>query len=507
MASRKDNNRNQIRVMLWGTEVGTLTWVSDRHLAYFHFSDAYFRAPYDICPITNPKDDPSTRFAIYGESEKSSDPSRRIYHGMPPFLADSLPDKWGNKVFDDWFREKGLSPSLETPLTKLSFIGNRAMGAFEFRPKMEPSFYEDKPVDISALYNESIAVEDELRSTAVPAEKASLQAIAALGTSPGGSHKKAIVDLAPDGTFHTGKLTGEKDWKHCIIKFNTPEYSLSEIEKTYYDLAVDSGIEMMPSSLYEIDEIQHFLTERYDRKDGRKVFTQSLAAINPEAETYEDLFRTCRRLGIGDKEIEMLFRQTAFNFLMNNTDDHKKNFSFMMDEFYHWHLTPAYDMTFIIAESGIRAETTHCMSLGGKFQGVSVADLVAFARKNDIKHPEKVIEQIRMASLGFEARAKVNGVNVFCTEMIGRRLNELGREVPVVVSEPLTFIVSGSTVSDIRFEKTPSGNIHVLASLDGEERKYVITRKKALYREIEELGFNGMANEEKLRIFKACFGK
>ena len=185
---------------------------------------------------------------------------------------------------------------------------------------------------------------------------------------------------------------------------------------------------------------------------------------------YEDLFKTCRRLNIPQAEINALFRQAVFNFLMNNTDDHKKNFSFVMDEKYQWHLSPAYDLTFIIDDYGIAPEKTHCMSLEGKFAEVSEQDLILFARKNDIKAPESIIKDVRAASMLFEKYARENGINGYCTEMISRRLNELGREKPMEV-ESIDLRIGDVDLSDIHFEMASKGNIHLCATVNGAKRK------------------------------------
>lgn len=501
MAIRK-NNRNDLRVYLWGKEIGTLTWNPDREYAYFFFSEEYFRQPYDLCPIMAPKSSPESRQAIYGPSLKSPDMGLRIYQGLPPFLADSLPDRWGNAVFDQWFHDRKLPESQKNPLTKLSFIGSRAMGAFEFRPVLEPGHYKDRPVDLNELYKEVLQIEDNLRSkTLADDDEKTRENINALGTSPGGSRKKVIVSIAPDGFFHSGKTALDPDWKHCILKFNYEEYSTSETEMTYYELATEAGIRMMPSRLISIDGSVHFLTERFDRRDGGKQMMQTLAAINPQAASYEDLFRTCRMLGIDEKEITALFRQTAFNFLMNNTDDHSKNFSFLMDDRFRWHLSPAYDMTFIIAESGNRGENTHCMALGGKTSGVTERDLLEFAATNGIKAPQRIIDDIRTVSLRFEEKARKYGVKPHVIEIISRRLNELGRQHPEETRSP-DLRVDGLAVSGFRFEMTQGGNIHMLASVGGRDLKRVVTKKKPLFKEIMDKGFNGMSDEEKAAIFK-----
>ena len=218
--SKIKNIRNSIRVLLWGKEIGTLTWNLEKKQSYFFFSPEYFNQAYDLCPITHPKDDNSTRQAIYGPSMRDADPSGKLYQGLPPFLADSLPDAWGNLIFEEWFKDNGIPESEKTAITKLSFIGNRAMGAFEFAPMMDPDFYKDKEIDIAELYKESLIIEEQLSQESIKREDATINNIAALGTSPGGSRKKAIISIAPDHTIHSGKTATDKDWKHCIIKFN-----------------------------------------------------------------------------------------------------------------------------------------------------------------------------------------------------------------------------------------------------------------------------------------------
>ena len=62
------------------------------------------------------------------------------YQGLPEFIADSLPDSWGNTLFDKWMSENNISSVRSNSLLKLSFMGRRAMGALEFYPEV----YDEK---------------------------------------------------------------------------------------------------------------------------------------------------------------------------------------------------------------------------------------------------------------------------------------------------------------------------------------------------------------------------
>ena len=336
MATRSNKDIQTLTVSLWG--------------GLFWFSPDYFTGGYDIAPITHPKAQQSPAIAIPGIKEP------KIYQGLPSFLADSLPDRWGNAVFDAWFKEEGLHEKDKTPLTKLSFIGRRAMGALEFFPVLDSGFYDNEQVRIDRLYEQAQLIEQQLAGKSIPAgEPLTRRALTAIGTSAGGRQMKAIIAIAPDGSIYSGQTGASPELEHCIIKFN---------EMTYFQMARQCGITMMDSRLIDVEGTRHFLTRRFDRKDGEKRFMQTLAAVDPDAHSYEDMFRTCRELEIPKPEIDELFKRAVFNVFTNNTDDHEKNFSFLMSPEGQWHLAPAYDLTFIIATNGIEPETTHCMSIG-----------------------------------------------------------------------------------------------------------------------------------------------
>lgn len=56
----------------------------------------------------------------------------------------------------------------------------------------------------------------------------------------------------------------------------------------------------------------------------------------------------------------------VFNILANNTDDHHKNFTFVMNRQGTWRLSPAYDMTYIFDTGGYLPNKEHCLMIGGK---------------------------------------------------------------------------------------------------------------------------------------------
>lgn len=490
-----------IRVFLWGTEIGTLSWNQAKGNTYFFFSPDYFQEKYDIAPLTYPKDKASSRYAILGLNGNFGDPRLKIYQSLPPFLADSLPDSWGNMVFERWFKSRGLKESDKTPVAKLAFIGERAIGAFEFKPCYDiPSCQR---VDLSSLYNEALVYQNTLQKKTIQvSDVISVDAFAGMGTSLGGRQMKVTVSVDNNGDFFSGHISGRSDMRSCILKFNTPRYSLCEIEKTYYDLACLCGIKMMPSELIFSKDACHFLTERFDRQGGNKVFTQTLAAINPDANTYEDLFSTCTRLGLNYIDKEELFRRTVFNFLLNNTDDHVKNFSFLMERNGTWNLSPAYDMNFVISANGIVPEVRHCIPIMGKVSGITKEDLLKFGRLQSIKNPGGIIDKVIEAAKCFPELARKNRIGDFFADMIANRISDLcGTKISMGIKPLIITSQTGDVVKNIVFllnEK--EDHIILQAEVNGTERKVYFSKNKLIFKKIMDNGMNNMGEDLKRQI-------
>ena len=175
-------------------------------------------------------------------------------------------------------------------------------------------------------------------------------------------------------------------------------------------MALAAGITMMPSSLIEVEGRQHFLTERFDRKGNEKIHIQTLAAMDPLASTYEELFAVCRKLQLPVSRQNEQFRRLAFNVMACNVDDHTKNFAFMMDREGRWDITPAYDLTFSVDCSAPAYCNRHTMTVNGKDERITKEDLIYFARMNGIRGAEKILSQVKGAVMRFEEFGRNVGI-------------------------------------------------------------------------------------------------
>ena len=188
----------------------------------------------------------------------------------------------------------------------------------------------------------------------------------------------------------------------------------------------------------------------------------------------------------------MLFRsRMVFNILANNTDDHNKNFTFIMDRQGTWRLSPAYDMTYIFDTGGYLPNKDHCLMIGGKLQGITRDDAIQFARDNGIRRPDAIIRDVVVSLKQFRSIATKYGVSDEWTGRVETTIiGHLKAWGEWDESELPEFSMNGHSVSNIRMEQAYKGNYHLLAEIDGKERKFVIGKNKEEFALIEKTGIS-----------------
>lgn len=491
--------------MLWGEEVGRIYWDTRSKRAVFSYNPDFIRKGIDVAPLTAPINGAAAKgFPVVGSREK-------LYQGLPPFLADSLPDRWGNKVFENWAVKNHIPKHRLTPVDKLAFIGRRGMGALEFIPAVD-GLESPNTVQIDSLYRLAQRIFEEREAISVQDDEGlDLQSLYEVGTSAGGQHPKAIIAI--NETTHeirSGQVLLPEGYTYYILKFaEGDDFPFTQLEMAYYGMAKEAGITMMPSRLLRIDGRSHFLTARYDRAGGRKIHIQTLAAMNPDADTYEDMFEVCRKLGIPANEQSELFRRMVFNVMGGNVDDHVKNFSFMMEPDGVWHITPAYDVTFTTNLDGTVLENAHSMSIQGKFEDITEEDLKLFARQNGIKNAGRIIDEVCAAVSHFYTYASECQIDDYWKDRIESFLSGLlpsafgetmKHYLPTVVEPYMTE--DGFRVSDVRIVESPRHDFRVDAVIDGKTQKYIAGRKSDLAAEIVRKGRGKMSADDMKALVK-----
>lgn len=408
---------NYLAVKLWGIEIGRLAYNPRVRQCYFTFNPDLRGDRPDLCPIAAPLHEWQKHQVLYANDQ-------HIYHGLPPFIADSLPDAWGNIIFEEWSRRNKNPQLRHNPLYKLTFIGERGMGALEFEPASK-DLEHPSVVDVSALYSLSLDILHERKDIVIkPDEQLTMQALLAVGTSAGGRNMKAIIAINEEtGEIKSGQIDNPEGYDYYILKFENEYLPTTEIEMAFYDMATACGVKMETCRILEVDGKKHFLTKRFDRKNGGKIHVQTLAAMNPETQSYENLFETCRDLGLTQSEIEQLYRRMVFNVISNNTDDHNKNFSFTLENGGNWQLSPAYDITFIFNEYGTDGNADRCMAIRGKFSNISKNDIIEIGKENDIRDPEGIIDEVANSLSQFSQLADKYDIESRWKNIIAKTLN------------------------------------------------------------------------------------
>lgn len=396
-------------VMLWGTQVGAVTWVEEQSLAYFQFASDFLSSGIELSPLAMPLAEMPYSYPAL---------PRDAFKGLPGLLADVLPDKFGNRLIDTWLAEDGRTPASFSSVERLCYVGTRGMGALEFSPVIERNAQKSRQVELSRLVGLANWVLDERSQLSgrlsEDVDDVSLQDILQVGTSAGGARAKAVLAWHPQtGEFRSGQVDAESGFEHWLLKFdgvaNNRDKELADplgfglIEYAYYKMAIEAGITMTPCRIHKEGGRSHFMTKRFDRffnetlscadgTQGRmdKLHMQSLAAMqhydfnDPNGYSYEQALMTIVQLDLGVDALEEQYRRAIFNIIARNQDDHVKNIAFLMDRRGQWSLSPAFDVTYSYNSSGDWT-SRHQMSANGKRDNFELEDLIELGRAASLK--------------------------------------------------------------------------------------------------------------------------
>ena len=386
---------------LFGRPMGTFRWDERYQVAQFEYDRSFVGRGLEPSPLMMPVRE--------GRVYSFAGLNRDTFMGLPGMLADSLPDTYGRALFDRWLVLIGRTSS--NPIESLCFLGKRCMGALEFEPAIDAGYDPNQRFEIDALVDvarEALDAKSEFGVNLNDDRKAAIAEILRLGTSAGGQRAKAIIAYnKTTGEVRSGQVEAPKGFDYYIIKLDgvsakagfreTENYG--RLEYSFYKLATACGIQMTECSLLEENSRAHFLTRRFDREVGRKIHMQTLCGMAHydfrllRGYSYEQAFGVMRALRLPYSEAQQMFRRMVFNVVVRNQDDHTKNISFLMGENGKWRLSPAYDMGYAYNPHG-GWTAMHQMSVNGKFDGITRADMLAFGRANGIKDAAEVIDYV-----------------------------------------------------------------------------------------------------------------
>ncbi|AFL82536.1 HipA-like protein [Aequorivita sublithincola DSM 14238] len=426
-------------IKIWGETVGAVLWLENEQVATFEYAPSFVKNGYQLAPLKMPLQE-GTIYS-FPELRPRNINSENTFNGLPGLLADVLPDRYGNQLINNWLAQQGRAENSMNPIEKLCFIGTRGMGALEFEPATNSNkgVFDIEVDGLVAIAAEMLNKRSKFEVNLNANELKAMKDILAIGTSAGGARAKAIIAYNEiTGEVKSGQATAPNGFKHYLLKldgvddvqFGTTK-GYGRIEMAYYKMATDSGIDMMPSRLLEENGRAHFMTERFDREvDAVKHHIQTLCGIQHYdynqvgAYSYEQLFQTMRLLRLPYPQAEQIFRRMVFNVIARNCDDHTKNFAFRLKQGSEWEITPAYDMCYAY-RPGSDWVSKHALTVNGKRENITIADLLTVAKSMNIKKPTQIIKEINGVIQQWMVYAEKYGVENALKKKIASNLIDL----------------------------------------------------------------------------------
>ena len=345
------NSIKQIEVISADRIVGRLAMTKEG-LSAFEYSPEWLASGFSISPFELP-----LRSGVFIARPRPFDGGFGVFD-------DCLPDGWGLLILDRYLQRQGINPRRISLLDRLALVGSTGRGALEFRP--------DKSVVTKQEYAdfEKLALEAELILDSDDYTGEGIDEFQQRGGSPGGARPKIFTRY--DGREWLVKFRAKHDPKH-----------IGRDEYNYSLLAKECGIEMPETRLFED---KYFGVERFDRTPGGKLHVVSIAGLigadyRMPSIDYSHIFQVCAALTHSVAELWKVFRLMVFNYLIENKDDHAKNFAFIYRDG-EWHFSPAFDILSSVGMNGF-----HTTSINDCIEPTK-DDLIAVAVKAGLNKKE-----------------------------------------------------------------------------------------------------------------------
>ncbi len=348
-------------------KVGTIALTKDNRVA-FQYSDEWIENGFSI----NPFKLPLSRQLFFATSP--------YFKGLFGVFADSLPDSYGELLLERYLKSKKIKIGEITCLDRLAYVGSSGMGLLEYVP--------DLSVDTDRSNVDFDLIQKECNDLLDSKEVDNIYELYSLGGSSGGARPKSLIKY--DGEDYIVKFSSRFDPKN-----------IAELEYKYMSLARKAGINIPDIKLVTSkSRSKYFLIKRFDRNGAKKIHMISAAALlevdfRAPSLDYNELIKLTRILTKNDGDILEIYRRMVFNVLIDNQDDHAKNFSFIYDSTNKtYRLSPAYDIT-----PGKTYYGEHTTSINGKGKNITDEDMIKVAINNKIDSSvaKSIIERCKNA--------------------------------------------------------------------------------------------------------------
>lgn len=304
---------NRLTVTYRNRIVGVLTMTPDNRCCAFQYDRAWVADGFSISPLELPlKPD-----LFIAKPEP--------FWGNFGIFEDSLPDGYGRYLLHRMLKKQGINDRELTPLQRLSIVGSSGMGALCYIPE---TYIGDEKSHLELDELQQIALD-------VLSEKSDKdeEVLYFKSGNSGGCRPKCLINDA------------EGSW---LVKFRhtyDPK-DMGSMEYHYNEIARQCKISVPD---FKLIEGKYFASRRFDIENGVRLHIATAGALLNESISqprleYKILLHLTGYLTQDPEQVEEMFKRMVFNVLIENKDDHAKNFSFICKEGV-WTLAPAYDLT------------------------------------------------------------------------------------------------------------------------------------------------------------------
>lgn len=368
----KKNKIEKLIVKFRGDEVGILTQTPDNKLCVFEYNKKWLHEGFSISPLELPLKE--------GLFIAKPEP----FKGNFGVFEDSLPDGYGRYLLHNVLLKHGINDFNLSALERLSLIGNGGMGGLQYYPQTTINNDAQK-LDLDTLQEKALEVLKEKNSS-------DASVLLYNSRNSGGCRPKTLYS------------DSEGFW---LVKFRHvyDPVDMGVQEFNYNIIAKRCGINVPD---FKLINDKYFASKRFDiLPNGERIHVATaggllnISLFNPILD-YSNLLALTGYITQNTEDVEEMFRRMIFNYLMNNKDDHSKNFSFYCQENesgeWEWRLAPAYDLT--LCEEGYNGE--HATSVNGTGHPTK-EDFIAVGLQIKLSQ-ERCLELINQVKSGIEIK-------------------------------------------------------------------------------------------------------
>ena len=222
---------NIIDIIVFGQEIGKLGYDIDQRKSYFQYNPEFLESGMysKLFPFI---------FKRIKQAQVFTDYQQDTFQGLPPMIADSLPDTFGNIIFQEWLTARGIQKV--TPLEQLAYVADRGMGASEYKPIKELPNTSKVNIDEVITILEKVLLEgnSSLKLGGSYLKVSGLHF--KIGTSAGGARPKILISEHKEtGEIIAGDKETSEDYNHYLVKLHIDDgvgYNKEKVEYAYHNV-------------------------------------------------------------------------------------------------------------------------------------------------------------------------------------------------------------------------------------------------------------------------------